>query len=368
MTTKDLKLNDNAKAWYALAKDMRIKEEEIVGASFVFACINTMEKLYHDKDILFWMINSEDYDVEKKTTLSDKYKIDGQLSLSLIYLFNEVIFKVGFDDYFKDDRENSNKDGINLFLSRDYNFLPEINKNNYNYSLSIAHNFYTCLFYKISLLLKDRSFKDAYELGVFYSFYMHNEDPLGFANFFDLLHTNAPPIFKFLWSTVFMNIHVGDLNLKNEKKYLPFQAALHYILGNQDPEVSNHIWQSQSFMFYKNTKLLYPERQWLEMKQFINESAIAIENHYESMLAIEGPDFIESIRSKIKDKYIYKGSLDEIIEFFDKLLFDDYKFNITDYTANDSYSLQQRACIFMLLSLIKTKNLLMSNQNPDVVH
>ena len=118
MTTKDLKLNDNAKAWYALAKDMRIKEEEIVGASFVFACINTMEKLYHDKDILFWMINSEDYDVEKKTTLSDKYKIDGQLSLSLIYLFNEVIFKVGFDDYFKDDRENSNKDGINLFLSK----------------------------------------------------------------------------------------------------------------------------------------------------------------------------------------------------------------------------------------------------------
>jgi hypothetical protein len=44
---KDLKLTDNAKAWYALAKDMRIKDEEIIGLSFVFACFNTTANIYH---------------------------------------------------------------------------------------------------------------------------------------------------------------------------------------------------------------------------------------------------------------------------------------------------------------------------------
>ena len=368
MTAKDLKLTDNAKAWYSLAKDMRIKDEEIIGLSFVFACFNTTAKIYHEKDVMHWMVDINDYSEKNKTTLSDKYEITSEVYLNAIFLFNEVIFKLGFDDIFTDDRESTNKESDIIFLGKDYKFLPEINKNNYNYSLSLAHNFYTCLFYKLSILLKGYSFKDAYELGVLYGYYWHREDPLGFANFFDSLLLNAPPIFKFLCSTEFMDGYVKDLNLKNEKQYLPFQSALYYILSSQDRDVANHVWQSQSFIFYRNNKLIYPEKQWLEINKFIREAAIAIEDHYESILAIEGPEYIESMRNKIKDKYIYTGNLDDFFEFFDKLLFDDFKFNITDYTANDSYSLQQRACIFMLLSLIKTKNLLMSNQNPDVVH
>ena len=368
MTAKYFKLNDNAKAWYALAKDMRIKDEEIIGLSFVFACFNTTAKIYHEKDSMHWMVDINDYSEKEKTTLSDKYEVTSAIYLNAIYLFNEVIFKLGLEDIFPDDRENANKENDIIFLGKDYKFLPEINKNNYNYSLSIAHNFYACLFYKLSILLKGYSFKDAYELGVLYGYYWHREDPIGFANFFDNLLLNAPPLFKFLCNIDFMDKHAKSLSLKDDMQYLPFQAALQYILDADEIELAKYIWGSQARLFYRNQKLLYPEKQWFEINKFVNEAAIVIEDHYENILAQEGPEYIEILRSKINDKYSYREDMGDIFEFFDKLLFDDYKFRVTDYTANDSYSLQQRACIFRLLSLFKTKNLIMSNQKPDAVH